>query len=158
MREAQFAGYMYPESENGLRKALEEAFTGERGPGSMPQQKHVDRKVVAAIVPHAAYPYSGACAAWAYHGIGATKKPDLYILLGPNHTSSDSGTTMETWKTPLGIVRADQDFVRELVKKGNISLNDEIYRREHSIEVQPPLPAHSRRGAEDSPHHGGSRR
>lgn len=138
MREAQFVGYFYPESENGLKKAIAEAFTGEKGPGSMPP-KTKDRNVKAAIVPHAGYTYSGACAAWAYHAIAASPTPDLYIILGPNHNTSESGTTTETWKTPLGMVRADQEFVRELVKKGNIMLDDEIYRREHSIEVQLPF-------------------
>ncbi|MBR9692700.1 AmmeMemoRadiSam system protein B [Candidatus Woesearchaeota archaeon] len=138
MREAAFAGYFYPASENGLRDALKEAFTGEKGPGSMPVKK-VSRNVVAAIVPHAGYAYSSQCAAWAYHAIAASPKPDLFIILGPNHNSVESGTSSETWKTPFGMIRADQDFVRELTKKGNIHLDDEIMTREHAIEVQLPF-------------------
>ncbi len=139
MREAAYAGYFYPASENGLRQALKDAFTGERGPGSMPQTKRKDCHVVAAIVPHAGYPFSGQCAAWAYHAIAASPKPDLFILVGPNHNSPESGTSSETWKTPFGMVRADQEFVRGLVAKGAIRLDDGIMAREHSLEVQLPF-------------------
>ncbi len=139
MREPAFAGYFYPGSESELRKQLEACFTDERGPGSLPQTKRKDRNVVAAIVPHAGYQYSGACAAWAYHALAASPRPSLYLLLGPNHNSLASGTSMETWKTPLGMVRADQEFVRALVKKGHIGLDDGIMAREHSLEVQLPF-------------------
>ncbi len=138
MREPSFAGYFYPASETALKKALEEAFTGKKGPGSMPPET-VDRNVVAAIVPHAGYPYSGQCAAWAYHAIAASPKPDLFIIIGPNHHSVESGTSTETWKTPLGMIRADQEFVRTLSQKGSVRLDDEIMTREHSMEVQLPF-------------------
>jgi len=138
MRPPVFAGSFYPASENGLRHALDEAFTGERGPGSLPPTK-ATRKVVAAIVPHAGYPYSGACAAWAYHALAASPTPDFYLLLGPNHHALASGTTMETWETPLGMVRADQAFIRELVSKGSVPLDDGLFAREHSLEVQLPF-------------------
>ncbi len=138
MRPPRFAGTFYPASENGLRQALHEAFTGERGPGSEPPKRE-SRAAVAAIVPHAGYPYSGPCAAWAYHALAASPKPDLYLLLGPNHHALASGTTMEPWETPLGIVRADQTFIRALVQKGSVPLADEIFAREHSLEVQLPF-------------------
>ncbi len=138
MRQPSFAGHFYPASENGLRQALEEAFTGEKGPGSIPARKR-SRNVAGAIVPHAGIPYSGPCAAWAYHAIAATKRPDLFLLLGPNHHGPASGTTAETWKTPLGMIRADQEFLRELVRKGGVRVDNAIFDREHSIEVQLPF-------------------
>jgi MEMO1 family protein len=138
MRDAAFAGQFYPATESAIRKQLEECFTGERGPGSLPPRKH-DRKVSAVIVPHAGYQFSGACAAWAYHAIAATKQPDLFILLGPNHAAAKSATTAETWKTPLGLVRADQEFIKALAAKGSVKVDDGAMAREHSIEVQLPL-------------------
>jgi len=141
MRAPAFAGTFYPASETGLRQAIEQAYNGERGPGSLPPTRKT-RNVLAAIVPHAGYQYSGQCAAWAYHAIAATETPDLFIILGPNHHSTESGTSTETWKTPFGMVRADQKFVKALVEKGNIALDDEIMAREHSIEVQLPWLQH----------------
>lgn len=138
MRRAAYAGHFYPASETRLREALEEAFTGERGPGSMPPTR-TTRKARAVIVPHAGYAFSGQCAAWGYHAIAASPKPDLYILIGPNHNSLESGTSTETWETPLGMVRADQEFVRALAQKGSIRLDDESMAREHSLEVQLPF-------------------
>ncbi len=138
MREPAVAGTFYPASASGLRAAIEEAFTSERGPGSLPPRRK-ERSVIAAIVPHAGYAYSGACAAWAYHAIAASPKPDLFIILGPNHHGLESAATMTTWHTPLGFVRADQHFLRALTRKGSISLNDEAHAPEHSIEVQLPF-------------------
>ncbi len=138
MRKATFAGQFYPASQAALDKALEQAFLGERGPGSLPPRKH-DRHVLAAIVPHAGYDFSGQAAAWAYHAIAATETPDLFIILAPNHHSAESGTTTEPVETPLGMVRVDQAFVRGLVEKGTIGLDDQIMPAEHSVEVQLPF-------------------
>jgi MEMO1 family protein len=138
MREPTFAGQFYPATESALRKALEDAFTGERGPGSLPPRKQ-DRKVVAAIVPHAGYQFSGACAAWAYHAIAASPMPDLFIILGPNHSGTKGATSLETWKTPLGLVRPDQEFVKGLVAKGSVKVDEKAFAHEHSLEVQLPF-------------------
>ncbi len=138
MRAAMFAGTFYPKGERPLRAAIAAAFEEGRGPGSPPPRK-ATRNVVGAIVPHAGYAYSGACAAWAYHAIASSPVADLVILLGPSHHGGGSAATLETWKTPLGLVRADQEFVRGLVAKGRITLDDAAFDGEHSLEVQLPF-------------------
>ncbi len=139
MRPAVFAGTFYPATEPKLRAALEEAFTGERGPGSLPLVKKTDRKVLAVIAPHAGYQYSGQAAAWAYHAIASSPKPDVFIILGPNHDGKETATTKEVWETPLGPVRSDQEFLNALVAKGNLKYDDKTFQEEHSIEVQLPF-------------------
>jgi len=138
MRPAAFAGQFYPATERELQQAIEECFNGERGPGSLPHKKQ-DREVIAFIAPHAGYQFSGPCAAWCYHALGASPKPDLFIILGPNHNDKTSGTSLETWQTPLGTVRPDQAFVKALIEKGNLKVDEESMLAEHSIEVQLPF-------------------
>ncbi|MFH1770405.1 MAG: AmmeMemoRadiSam system protein B [archaeon] len=138
MREAKFAGLFYEKAETLLAKQIEECFLDERGPGDLPLSKASD-SVKAVIVPHAGYMYSGPCAAWAYKAIAETKMPDIFILLGPSHHSGQSGFSLETYETPLGMVRVDQKFARVLGEKGNLKQNESIHDDEHSLEVQLPF-------------------
>ncbi|MBU1201942.1 MAG: AmmeMemoRadiSam system protein B [Nanoarchaeota archaeon] len=138
MRKAQFAGTFYEHLESRLKAQLESCFLGERGPGSLPNVK-ADKKVKAIIVPHAGYAYSGACAAWAYKALAESKMPDLFILIGPSHHSHESGFSLETFETPLGMVRVKQDFAIKLAEKGTIKQNEAIHQKEHSLEVQLPF-------------------
>ena len=94
---------------------------------------------MAVIVPHAGYMYSGSCAAWAYKAIAEAEMPDLFIIIGPSHNYSNSGFSMETFETPLGLARVHQDFARNLSEKGNLKQNEVIHADEHSLEVQIPF-------------------
>jgi len=137
MREAKFAGSFYEKYENSLLKQLEGCFLDKNGPGALPSGK--GDKIKAAIVPHAGYTYSGACAAWAYKAIAEAGLPDLFIIIGPTHHHPESGFSMETYETPLGYVRVHQDFARKLGEKGHIKQNEKIFEGEHCIEVQLPF-------------------
>ena len=138
MRKPVFAGSFYPRSEPALKKAIESCFVSEKGPGELPA-KSKPKKLLAVIAPHAGYQYSGSAAAWSYKEIAESQRPDVFVILAPNHNSGRSGICMETFLTPFGEVRVDQEFARELAAKGTIHVNDEIHRPEHSIEVQLPF-------------------
>jgi len=138
MRHAKFAGLFYEKSESLLLKQLEECFLDERGPSALPSKKS-NEPLQAVIVPHAGYMYSGPCAAWAYKVIAETELPDLFILIGPSHYHGESGFSMETFETPLGMVRVKQDFARKLAEKGNLKQNEVIHDSEHCLEVQLPF-------------------
>lgn len=140
MRKAVYNGFFYPKTIDALNKAIEECFTGKLGPGALPTKPKIDYSPVKAIIsPHAGYAYSGMAAAWSYMAIAEAPLPDLFILLGPSHKAGYSGISVESFETPLGAVRIDQDFAKALVKKGNIKLNDAIHEKEHSLEVQLPF-------------------
>lgn len=138
MREAKFAGLFYEKAETLLANQIKECFLDERGPGDLPLSKTTN-SLKAVIVPHAGYMYSGPCAAWAYKAIAEAEMPDLFILLGPSHYSGQSGFSMETYETPLGMVRVHQEFARILGKKGSLKQNEAIHDEEHSLEVQLPF-------------------
>jgi AmmeMemoRadiSam system protein B len=139
MRPPRFAGMFYEAAPTMLDKQLEWCFKSKNGPGELPATKKKGDEVLGAIVPHAGYIYSGPCAAWAYKAIAEAGMPDLFIILGPNHHGTGAGTTMETFDLPYGEIRVDQDFVRKLLEKGTIKINDQAHATEHSIEVQLPF-------------------
>lgn len=137
MREPICKGTYYSGGETLLQEEVEAAFHHERGPGATPTKKQ-DKNVVAIISPNSPYPHCAPCAAWAYKELAETPMPDLYIIISANHHSVETGVTTETFLTPLGMVRVDQDFARKLVEKGNVTYDDEIHNRDHGIEVQLP--------------------
>ncbi|MGE0793608.1 MAG: AmmeMemoRadiSam system protein B [Candidatus Woesearchaeota archaeon] len=126
-----------------LDKQLQEAYEGERGPGTIPlKADKVNLPVKAIIVPHAPMNLAGACSAWAYKELAENNDITTYFIIAQPQFSEESGTTMETFEMPFGEVRVDQNIVRELVKKGNIKLNDELHAKENLIEVQLPFLQH----------------
>jgi AmmeMemoRadiSam system protein B len=137
MRTPKFAGIFYEASETLLKNQIENCFIGERGPGELPGKRK--GKIIAAIAPHAGYMYSGACAAWTYKAIAEAEIPDVYILIGPSHSSVGSGLSMESFTTPFGIVRTDIDLAKQIVEKGTLAVNEKLHANEHSIEVQLPF-------------------
>lgn len=139
MRKANFAGMFYERYEKSLLRQLEACFLDERGPGALPSSKKSEEPLQAIIVPHAGYQYSGPCAAWAYKALAEQEMPDLFILIGPSHQHNQSGFSMETYETPLGLLRVKQDFARKLGEKGHLQQNELIHNNEHCLEVQLPF-------------------
>jgi len=130
-----------------LLKEIEQLFRDNtKGPGKVPQigaQVNVD--VVAGVVPHAGYHYSGSCASWFYKMLVESRAEiDTVIILGTNHTGFGGILTTTTyfkkWATPLGEVEIDQEFISNLKKVYN-GLEDDVlaHLREHSVEVQIPF-------------------
>jgi len=138
MRQAKFAGLFYEKGEVSLKNQIEGCFLDKRGPGALPI-KHKKSSIQAIIAPHAGYIYSGPCAAWSYSDLAKMELADLFIIIGPSYLSHESGFSMETYETPLGMIRVEQQFARMLSEKGNIKQNKAIFEGEHCIEVQLPF-------------------
>ena len=137
MRKPIHAGVFYPASMIELERAITDSFLHEKGPGALPG-KRSHKLLQGVIAPHAGIIYSGPCAAWSYKALGEAKRPDTYIILAPNHYSMDSGIGIETFETPFGYVRVDQELARHIASKGHIGINNAIHEREHAVEVQLP--------------------
>lgn len=137
VREPVVAGTFYNLNPDMLRKEIETCFKHMLGPKKMKEQK-----IIAAVVPHAGYEFSGAVAEWVYSRIEKAN----YIILGPNHRGIGYNyATMKNtlWKTPLGGILIHNDAVEELVKNCKILQYDFIpHQYEHSIEVQLPFLQH----------------
>jgi hypothetical protein len=133
------AGQFYEQDFQKLNKQIEDCFEGKNGPGALPSNKR-QGDILGAIVPHAGYVFSGPCAAWCYKKIAESKFPDLFLILGPNHSGfGASSTILDDWETPFGVVNVDKKFAKKLVENSSIKEDARAHLNEHSIEVQLPF-------------------
>ena len=129
IRQPAAAGQFYP----GQREELERTVKDLIGPG--PAQK-----ALGVVVPHAGYKYSGRVAGAVY---GAVDLPEVFIILGPNHTGMGAPAsimTAGTWRMPGGDVPIDTELAGEVLENSRLlEENAAAHLREHSIEVQLPF-------------------
>ncbi len=138
------AGYFYESDPEALKRRIEWCFKHRLGPGALPiVEEKSERKIIGLVSPHAGYMYSGPVAAHSYGELARDGKPDVVVILGPNHTGLGSGISIVdsgSWKTPLGTVEIDSEVARRIVKNSEVISVDELaHEQEHSIEVQLPF-------------------
>jgi AmmeMemoRadiSam system protein B len=135
------AGMFYPKTKQELERTIQNCFLNKYGPGMLPPL-HQERKIFGIICPHAAYQYSGPIAANSYYEI-SSQKPDLVILVGPNHwgIGQDIASMKEcTWRTPIGDVDVDTEAAIEINKISKfVELDFFAHTRDHCLEVQIPM-------------------
>jgi AmmeMemoRadiSam system protein B len=120
-----------------LRRQLRGLFTGERGPG-LPARPH-DGALRAALLPHIDYHRGGASYAWGFKELFERTDASLFVIIGTAHYSAHRFTlTRKNFKTPLGIVPTDQQYIDRLVAcYGDGLFNDPLaHLPEHSIELE----------------------
>ena len=145
VRKPAVAGSFYPAGAEELRESIENSFLHRLGPGKLPAQvkEDLDTSLKACVCPHAGYVYSGPVAAHSYMGVAELKKPELIVIVGPNHYGLGSGVATYgegEWETPLGGVTVDPDATKTITKlAGFVDIDPEAHRKEHSIEVQLPF-------------------
>jgi AmmeMemoRadiSam system protein B len=132
------AGQFYPGHKDRIISAIEDSFVSRFGPGKLPGTRGSGRKVFGVIVPHAGYTYSGAGQAWCYKEIAEGEFPDVYVILGVNHSSPETCSSSEDWETPSGPVACDTELVMKMQEKG-LPVSNGTHHYEHSIEVQLPF-------------------
>ena len=146
MRKPIAAGQFYSSDELKLTNQIESCFKNPLGSG-MPRVPLHCEKIIGAIVPHAGYEYSGACASHAYKDI-AGNFPNVFIILGTNHSGRGNASfsiSLEDFETPLGIAKNDADFGKALAEAAaaasfdGLKVDEDSHKYEHSIEVQLPF-------------------
>ena len=99
-------------------------------------------EIVALLVPHAGYPFSGQVAAYGYKQL-VGQSFDRVVLIGASHHLSFDQIALPSWDkfaTPLGEVPVDRDFIDKMLKlNSRLVVNDEPHKAEHSLEVQLPF-------------------
>jgi hypothetical protein len=102
--------------------------------------------IVALIVPHAGYVYSGEVAASGYNTIDRTKEYDNIFIIGPSHTVGFEGASVYTagnFLTPLGTVTVNRELGEKLIRESGVFSNrTDAHASEHSVEVQLPFLQH----------------
>ncbi len=134
------AGAFYSGDPQALREELDACFLDPRGPGRLPRPpSRSDRRIRAAVVPHAGYPFSGPIAARAYAEISDEPPPSTVLVLGVDHHGGGGSALSDVpWSTPLGEVEVDHRLVGRLAH-APVRVNEHAHGREHSIEVQLPF-------------------
>ena len=138
------AGSWYADTSQSLRKQLEELFTHQLGPGSLPSvADDGPRNIVGLVAPHAGYMASGPIAAHAYHHLAKDGKPDIIVILGPNHSGRGSALSVMNegaWCTPFGYVEVDSETANSILRASKvIDVDERAHVHEHSIELQLPF-------------------
>lgn len=138
-RPAAVAGMFYPAAPDELRQMLAGLFA-----------KAVKRQdqgaIVALIVPHAGYVYSGEVAASGFNQIDPDQEYDNVFILGPSHRVGFEGASVFAgghFITPLGAVEVNKDLAERLCATDPVfTIRPDAQALEHSIEVEIPFLQH----------------
>lgn len=130
VRKAVAAGKFYPSSPKDLTSQIERMVLKDTGKCD----------VLACVLPHAGYIYSGKVAAQTLSGINIKNN---IILLGPNHTGYGTDFSIMSsgsWQTPLGEVKIASELAKKLISSCKY-LEDDFFAHEfeHSLEVELPI-------------------
>jgi AmmeMemoRadiSam system protein B/AmmeMemoRadiSam system protein A len=135
IREPAVAGAFYPGTASELSSTVS-AFL-QQAP-----TKNLSGEVVALLVPHAGYAFSGAIAGVGFKAVVGRKLDTVYVI-GTSHYAAGSGAfawSGSAWRTPLGDVPVDRAAVQELARTcRSIRIAPEVWTREHSVEVEVPF-------------------
>jgi hypothetical protein len=100
-------------------------------------------RILAGIVPHAGWQYSGAVAAQVFAAVRAKMRPSTFIILGAVHrwAGVNGVYARGAWETPLGDVAVEEDLAaRILAETPDWTVDDpQVHSGEHSIEVELPF-------------------
>ena len=135
IREPTVAGEFYPEDKIQL-SALIDNFLEK---ASLPEVKG---EVIALIVPHAGYQFSGEVAAHAFKTLEG-EQVDTVIIVGNSHHERFDGVSVfpkGVYKIPLGEVEIDSDLAQRIIQESDrIFFRESAHQLEHSIEVEIPF-------------------
>jgi AmmeMemoRadiSam system protein B len=100
-------------------------------------------KIVAGIVPHAGWTFSGGLAAMVFTAVRQQhEKVHTFVIFGAAHGYYGPAPAVYDrgfWETPLGVVPVDEELADEVLKTGPCRSNCSAHQNEHSIEVQIPF-------------------
>jgi len=135
IRASILAGTWYPGTRDALAKNIQGLLRGVEAP-------NLSGQLMAIIVPHAGYKYSGPVAAHAYQLL-KKRQFKRVILVGPSHHVAFRGVSVNLqsgYETPLGIVPVDLETAKKILNSGpDIRWYKEAHAREHSLEIQLPF-------------------
>jgi AmmeMemoRadiSam system protein B len=121
-----------------LRAQLHLLFTDPNGPG-LPREQRPERHLRAALLPHIDYARGGLTFTWGFKEVFEQTEASLFVIIATSHYSAQRYIlTRQDFKTPLGIVPTDQDYIDRLLAHYGDGLFDDEFAHvpEHSIELE----------------------
>jgi AmmeMemoRadiSam system protein B len=131
------AGRFYPGDRSSCIRMIEQYLPPEI-------DANLPKEIVAGLVPHAGWVYSGAIAAQVFAAIHAQGTPETVVLLSSVHRWGASHPAVYArgrWATPLGEVEVDRELATAILEAGDglLTNSPEAHADEHSAEVQVPF-------------------
>lgn len=131
------AGQFYPGQHYACVDLINECLDARTLSDSLPET------IVAGIVPHAGWTYSGSLAALVFSAIRQQhEKVHTFVIFGAAHRYYGSSPVLcdrGVWETPFGNVAIDEELSDAVLRKGGAVRNADAHSEEHSIEVQVPF-------------------
>ena len=131
------AGQFYPGRHDACVEEIKEYLDMIKPRGSLPET------IVAGIVPHAGWAFSGLLAAMVFSAVKQRhEKVDTFCIFGAAHSYFGPMPAVgdeSFWETPLGQAAVDKDLASQLLDKKVAVSDSSAHRGEHSIEVQVPF-------------------
>lgn len=127
-----FAGSFYPENAEELTNIL----------NSYIQTKKVTYKSKAIIVPHAGVYYSGHAAMIGFQHLEMNEN---IFIIAPSHHDNFKNIAIPEYTyfdTPLGSLEVNNRLLKDIKEKFPCIVSNEVFNKEHSIEVQLPFLQH----------------
>jgi AmmeMemoRadiSam system protein B/AmmeMemoRadiSam system protein A len=127
------AGRWYPADGQALSRQIEEFF----------QKADVESRadVIALILPHAGYQFSGQTAVCGIKA--ADKEYKRIVIIGPSHyvpmEEMLSVPRVTHYETPLGEIPLDVEFIEKLLKHPIFQNSPQTHEYEHSVQIELPL-------------------
>jgi len=136
VRRPAFAGSWYPAKASDCEKEIK-GFLKEGQSFTPP-----DRKLVAGIVPHAGWYFSGSIACNVIHCLKEDPPPDAIVVFGM-HLHPDSACYMMAegaWGTPFGEIGVEEQLAAELTRKFSFKIETpQNFNQDNTIELQLPF-------------------
>ena len=138
----------YPADANTLNKQIEGFFRRKASCGKRADAEPI-KNVIALILPHAGYRYSGQIAVCGIKTID--KEYKRIVVIGPSHTPYLSMEEILSlprvthYQTPLGQIPLDVEFIEKLLKYPMFQNLPRAHRDEHSVQIELPLLQYSRK-------------
>jgi AmmeMemoRadiSam system protein B/AmmeMemoRadiSam system protein A len=118
-----------------------EALRGQIGGFFQRANVRAKDNVIGLILPHAGYQYSGQTAAYGLKRTG--KKYRRVVVIGPSHRVNMPGVlsvpAATHYKTPLGQVPLDREFIAKLKENRIFQTVPQAHEYEHSVQIELPL-------------------
>jgi len=131
------AGQFYPAQHDSCAAEIHEFLDEIRPHDSLPET------IVAGIVPHAGWTFSGALAAMVFAAVKELHdKVNTFVIFGAAHGyfgEAPAVCAAGTWLTPLGEVVVDEELAETVLATGAALDSLAAHGAEHSIEVQIPF-------------------
>jgi len=139
-REPVVAGQFYPGTRQACLAEVEASLAARSLPENLPDP------IVAGIVPHAGWAFSGDLAALVFAAIRRRDEAvETFVIFGTAHGYLGPRPAVDgsaSWRTPLGTAAVAAELRAALLAEELVLNDSDAHRREHSIEVQVPFIQH----------------